>query len=52
MCEMAEHTEKKAEQLVIKNSKIRILKVHNGKMQLALLDTVVETCDEPIYTLF
>ena len=51
MCEMAEHTEKKAEQLVIKNSKIRIFKIHNGKMKLALLVTVVQTCDVPIYTL-
>ena len=52
MCEMAEYTEKEAEQLVNKkNSKIRILKVHNGKMKLSLLDTVIETCDEPIYTL-
>ena len=51
MFEMAEYTEKEAEQLVIQNSKIRFFKAHNGKLKLALLDTVVETCDEPIYTI-
>ena len=51
MFEMAEYTEKEDEQLVIQNSKIRVFKVHNGKLKLALLDTVVEICDEPIYTI-
>ena len=40
---MVEYTEKEAEQLVIKNSKMSIFKVHKGKINLALLDTVLET---------
>ena len=43
MCEMVQLTEKEAEQLVIKNSKMRVFKVHEGKINPALLDAVLET---------